>query len=255
MRRRPGVTRATVARMICLTAVLALVVPVGAAAQAPPWDQDPAVGQRAQALLDQMTLQEKVDLVTGEVNGNYGFYNNGNERLGIPPMKAADGPVGVRISNPAVHDLQVHAAALGAGARVDVRRRACLRLRRAAGRRGAQVGLQHDARADDRPRARSVQPARVRDVLRGPAAHRPARSGGHQRHPEQSRRRSDAQALQPQHPGAPSRPRQRDGRRAHAAGALHAPVGIGRSTRPTRPRPCARSRPSTGPRRVRTRRC
>jgi beta-glucosidase len=92
--------------MGCLAAVLALLAPAGAAAQAPPWDQDPAVGQRAQALLDQMTLQEKVDLVTGEVNGNYGFYNNGNERLGIPPMKAADGPVGVRVSNPAVHDLK-----------------------------------------------------------------------------------------------------------------------------------------------------
>src|SRR5512132_3825470 len=99
-------TRAALARMSCVAAVLALVVPVGAAAQPPPWNQDPAVGQRAQALVDQMTLQEKVDLVTGEVNGNYGFYNNGNARLGIPPMKAADGPVGVRISNPAVHDLK-----------------------------------------------------------------------------------------------------------------------------------------------------
>src|SRR3954453_5219928 len=92
------------ARLSLLTAVLAFAVPAGATAQQPvPWDQDPAVDQRARSLVEQMTLPEKVGLVTGEVNPNYGFYNNGNARLGIPPMKAADGPVGVRISNPDVH--------------------------------------------------------------------------------------------------------------------------------------------------------
>ena len=98
VRRRPGVTRPILARLTLLTAVLGLAAPVGAAAQQPPWDQDPAVEQRAQSLVDQMTLDEKVDLVTGEVNPNYGFYNNPNTRLGIPAMQAADGPVGVRVS-------------------------------------------------------------------------------------------------------------------------------------------------------------
>ena len=98
VRRRPGVTRPILARLTLLTAVLGLAAPVGAAAQQPPWDQDPAVEQRAQSLVDQMTLEEKVDLVTGEVNPNYGFYNNPNTRLGIPAMQAADGPVGVRVS-------------------------------------------------------------------------------------------------------------------------------------------------------------
>jgi len=91
-------------RAACAVVVLTLAAPGGAAAQQPgtDWGHDPAVEQRAEALLGQMTLQDKVDLVTGEVNPNYGFYNNPQARLGIPAMQAADGPVGVRAS-PNVH--------------------------------------------------------------------------------------------------------------------------------------------------------
>jgi beta-glucosidase len=86
-------------RGACLAVAVALAVPVGAHGQAdPPWYGDPAVEQRARSLLAQMSLEEKIDLVTGEVNANYGFYNNPNQRLGIPAMQAADGPVGVRVS-------------------------------------------------------------------------------------------------------------------------------------------------------------
>ncbi|MFO6453495.1 MULTISPECIES: beta-glucosidase H [unclassified Aeromicrobium] len=51
-------------------------------------------------LVAQMTNEEKADLATGELNNNYGFYNNPIERLGIPAQTMADGPVGVRVANP-----------------------------------------------------------------------------------------------------------------------------------------------------------
>ncbi|MCW2982669.1 MAG: Beta-glucosidase [Conexibacter sp.] len=81
---------------------IAIAVPAGAQAPPPTWDADPAVEARADALLAQMTNAEKADLATGELNNNYGFYDNPIARLGIPALTMADGPVGVRIANPAV---------------------------------------------------------------------------------------------------------------------------------------------------------
>ncbi|MET0928443.1 MAG: glycoside hydrolase family 3 C-terminal domain-containing protein [Aeromicrobium sp.] len=49
---------------------------------------------RAQALLDQMTLEEKVDLMTSDV-GPYAYYNAPIPRLGIPALKMADGTAGI----------------------------------------------------------------------------------------------------------------------------------------------------------------
>jgi beta-glucosidase len=74
----------------------------GRAAQATPttWDRDPAVEERVNAILAQMTTEEKADLATGQLNNFYGFYNNPEERVGIPAQTMADGPVGVRIANP-----------------------------------------------------------------------------------------------------------------------------------------------------------
>ncbi len=74
----------------------------GRVAQATPstWDTDPAVEARVNAILAQMTTEEKADLATGELNNFYGFYNNPEERVGIPAQTMADGPVGVRIANP-----------------------------------------------------------------------------------------------------------------------------------------------------------
>jgi beta-glucosidase len=73
-------------------------------AQATPltWDSDPAVEARVDQILGQMTTEEKADLATGQLNNNYGFYNNPIERLGIPAQTMADGPVGVRVANPTV---------------------------------------------------------------------------------------------------------------------------------------------------------
>ena len=63
----------------------------------------PTAQQRAQDLLAQMTIDEKVNMMHGEFNSSYGFYNNPIERLGIPALTMADGPSGVRVSNPNVN--------------------------------------------------------------------------------------------------------------------------------------------------------
>src|SRR5258707_10359766 len=55
------------------------------------------VESRAESLLRQMTLEEKVDLL----GGIDGFFTHGLPRLGIPRLKMADGPIGVRNFGPA----------------------------------------------------------------------------------------------------------------------------------------------------------
>lgn len=67
------------------------------------WRHSPEVESRARALVEGMTLDEKVDLVTGDLNHMFGFYNAAVERVGIPELTMADGPPGVRINNGAVH--------------------------------------------------------------------------------------------------------------------------------------------------------
>jgi beta-glucosidase len=65
---------------------------------------DDATELRVEALLGQLTLEEKVAFVTGEVNWNYGFYSGPLERLGLPALQMADGPAGVRINKGDVHE-------------------------------------------------------------------------------------------------------------------------------------------------------
>jgi beta-glucosidase len=72
----------------------------GAQATPTTWDRDPAVEARANEILSRMTTEEKADLATGQQNNFYGFYNNPEERVGIPAQTMADGPVGVRVANP-----------------------------------------------------------------------------------------------------------------------------------------------------------
>lgn len=67
------------------------------------WDTDPTATARAEALLARMTLEQKVDMLHGEVNNDYGFYNAGIPSLGIPELKMTDGRSGVRLANPAIN--------------------------------------------------------------------------------------------------------------------------------------------------------
>lgn len=124
----PRVRRSLTAAIAASACIAALLVPVGAASAAAPastsasageqlrrdprlarqawWDESRSATRRAHALLRQMTLEEKVDMLHGELNNYYGFYNAPIERLGIPALTMADGPAGVRIANPDVNDQQ-----------------------------------------------------------------------------------------------------------------------------------------------------
>lgn len=104
---RKGRTTITI---VAASVVLALTGSTGPAQAAPDarsssvpsWDT-PAVEQQVEQILAQMTTEEKADLATGQINNNYGFYNNPIERLGIPAQTMADGPVGVRVANPTIN--------------------------------------------------------------------------------------------------------------------------------------------------------
>jgi beta-glucosidase len=59
--------------------------------------------QRAQAMLLRMTLDDKVNMLHGELNNSFGFYNGAIPRLGIPALTMADGPSGVRVGDASVN--------------------------------------------------------------------------------------------------------------------------------------------------------
>ena len=68
-------------------------------AQTPPGASPaPSIEDRIEGLLRQMTLDEKVALLGGDASG---FNGCGVDRLGIPPIRMSDGPIGVRGSGPA----------------------------------------------------------------------------------------------------------------------------------------------------------
>jgi beta-glucosidase len=54
------------------------------------------IEQRVDAILTKMSLEEKIDYL----GGVDGFYIRANERLGLPALKMADGPLGLRNNGP-----------------------------------------------------------------------------------------------------------------------------------------------------------
>ena len=79
--------------MKTLLAIIALSVSIGATAASPYGVISKEDHNRAVSLVSQMTLEEKCTLISGQVNG---FQTYRIERLGIPAVKMADGPQGVR---------------------------------------------------------------------------------------------------------------------------------------------------------------
>jgi len=86
-------------RKICaVVVVLSLLLTVPAAArQQQQRSPAPDIERRVEALLSRMTIEEKVDMIGGVDD----FFIRGVERLGLPRLKMADGPAGVRNFGPA----------------------------------------------------------------------------------------------------------------------------------------------------------
>src|SRR5215469_5309694 len=99
--------RRSLSRIAILAAVVAVSAPLAAAATAPaaagqasascPWlDQSLTVSQRVQMLMSQMTLPNKINMVTGAgFSEPYVFYISAVPSLCIPAIGEEDGPVGV----------------------------------------------------------------------------------------------------------------------------------------------------------------
>jgi beta-glucosidase len=99
----------TIRLSLIFTLVVSMVaVPLSTFAEGTfPWmDKSLSAEERANLLVEAMTLEDKVDFITGNVNNYYGFYNEGMEKYGIPALQMADGPTGVRIANPEIQNKQ-----------------------------------------------------------------------------------------------------------------------------------------------------
>ncbi|MFE0173672.1 beta-glucosidase [Streptomyces sp. NPDC059002] len=83
---------------VAAAATAGLAVPSHAAARA---RQGPGAGRRVESLIGRLTLDEKISLLHGADDpkrlGQAG-YVPGVPRLGIPPLRLADGPAGVRVT-------------------------------------------------------------------------------------------------------------------------------------------------------------
>src|SRR6202007_2631744 len=79
--------------VICALFVIAIAAPLVPFATAAPDD----VEQRVEAILSKMTLDQKIDMLGGEDD----FYIRAYPDLGLPRLRMAAGPIGVRHGGPA----------------------------------------------------------------------------------------------------------------------------------------------------------
>ncbi|MEU7584005.1 glycoside hydrolase family 3 C-terminal domain-containing protein [Streptomyces sp. NPDC041068] len=83
---------------VAAAATAGLAAPSHAAARA---RQGPGAGPRVESLLGKLTLDEKISLLHGATDPKHlgqAGYVPGVPRLGIPPLRLADGPAGVRVT-------------------------------------------------------------------------------------------------------------------------------------------------------------
>jgi hypothetical protein len=66
------------------------------------------IDQRIEALLSKLTIEEKIDMLGGDETG---FNSRGIPRLGIPPLRMTDGPVGVRTGASNAYPVSINMAA------------------------------------------------------------------------------------------------------------------------------------------------
>ena len=76
-------------KRILFSAALTCILAMGATAQ----EITKECKERAAKLVEQMTLDEKIDYISGATDG---FHIRAIDRLGIPEIRMADGPQGVR---------------------------------------------------------------------------------------------------------------------------------------------------------------
>jgi beta-glucosidase len=83
--------------MIGLSLLVSTVFSASAQAPAPTFRSSAEIARRVDSILNQMTLEEKLDML----GGVDGFFIRDVARLNLPRLKMADGPVGVRNFGPA----------------------------------------------------------------------------------------------------------------------------------------------------------
>ena len=187
-----------------------------------PWtDRHLSPEQRARLLMEQMTLAEKVDLMTGnQGEAPYAFYNAPIPRLGIPALKMADagGGVAPRGWSLPEHGRQRDRDALGDGAgRHLVPGRRCASSPRSSRRRSARPG-QNVLLAPDTDIARLPWGGRISESQGEDPFLNGDQNSVYAATAPVAQRHRHAEALHRQQPGDQPRHRpERDHDRAHAA--------------------------------------
>ena len=200
-----------------------------ASQSAPPYKNTSLpVDQRVADLLKRMTLEEKATMLSGS-----GWMESAPiERLGIPAIKMADGPMGVRswagssaITNSTANPVKVETTAFPSGVAMAATWDTALVQREgqaiAAGSQGA--GPRHDPRTDRQHQSRSIVGTQLRGLRRRSV---PRRAAGRRLRPRCAGRRrySFGEAFRRKQRGVRAAPRRRENRRAHAARNLSARV-------------------------------
>ncbi len=96
MLRKSMVRRSPVLSSPRLFPLLVLLLPLLFSPASVAQTSSPEVEARVDSLLKKLTIEEKVDLISGVDD----FYIRANEKIGLPRLKMADGPVGVRNYGP-----------------------------------------------------------------------------------------------------------------------------------------------------------